>query len=162
MPGQLVAIIAVTFVVQYFALPVETVTTRFGGVPSGIPSPRLPAVTWELVQQMFSPAVTIAILAGLESLLSAVVADGMTGTRHRSNMELIGQGAGNIVSVVFAGIPATGAIARTATNIKSGGKTPVCRTDPLRLSAACAPLYRQVGGSDTNGDAGRRADRRRL
>jgi SulP family sulfate permease len=74
---------------------------------------------------MFMPAITIAILAGLESLLSAVVADGMTGTRHRSNMELIAQGSGNIVSVIFAGIPATGAIARTATNIKSGGKTPV-------------------------------------
>lgn len=124
-PGQLIAILAVTFVVQYFNLPVETIETRFGGVPSTLPAPHLPSVSWELVQQMFSPALTIAILAGLESLLSAVVADGMTGTRHRSNMELIAQGAGNIVSVIFGGVPATGAIARTATNIKSGGKTPV-------------------------------------
>ncbi len=124
-PGQLVAILAVTFVVQYFNLPVETIETRFGGVPSALPVPHLPFVSWELVQQMFSPALTIAILAGLESLLSAVVADGMTGTRHRSNMELVAQGAGNIVSVIFGGVPATGAIARTATNIKSGGKTPV-------------------------------------
>lgn len=124
-PGQLVAIIVVTAAVNYFAIPVETIQTRFGGVPNSLPLPRFPIVTLELVQQMFAPALTIAILAGLESLLSAVVADGMTGTRHRSNMELVAQGAGNIVSVVFGGIPATGAIARTATNIKNGGKTPV-------------------------------------
>ena len=124
-PGQLIAILAATFVVQYFALPVETIQTRFGGVPNSLPTPHLPVVSWDLIQQMFSPALTIAILAGLESLLSAVVADGMTGTRHRSNMELVAQGAGNIVSVIFGGVPATGAIARTATNIKSGGKTPI-------------------------------------
>jgi len=124
-PGQLVAILVVTAAVQYFGLPVDTIQSRFGGVPSSLPSPHLPVITLELVQQMFAPALTIAILAGLESLLSAVVADGMMGTRHRSNMELVAQGAGNIVSVIFGGIPATGAIARTATNIKSGGKTPV-------------------------------------
>ncbi len=124
-PGSLIAILAVTAAVQYFGLPVETIETRFGGVPSSLPIPHFPAVTFEMIQQLFAPALTIAILAGLESLLSAVVADGMLGTRHRSNMELIAQGAGNIVSVLFGGIPATGAIARTATNIKSGGTTPV-------------------------------------
>lgn len=124
-PGQLIAIILTTIVVQYFQLPVETIATRFGGVPSSLPIPHLPVVNFELIQQMFSPALTIAILCALESLLSAVVADGMMGTRHRSNMELIAQGAGNVVSVIFGGIPATGAIARTATNIKSGAKTPV-------------------------------------
>lgn len=124
-PGQLIAILAVTFVVQTFEIPVETIASRFGGVPNTLPAPQLPIITWEMVQQMFSPALTIALLAGLESLLSAVVADGMMGTRHRSNMELVAQGAGNIVSVIFGGVPATGAIARTATNIKSGGKTPV-------------------------------------
>jgi len=124
-PGQLIAILVVTFAVQFFQIPVETIATRFGGVPSSLPTPHFPAVNWQLIQEMFAPAVTIAILAALESLLSAVVADGMTGTRHRSNMELIAQGAGNIVSVVFGGIPATGAIARTATNIKSGGNTPI-------------------------------------
>ena len=123
-PGPLIAILAVTFVVQYFQVPVATIATRFGGVPNSLPMPQFPVVTWPLVQQMFSPALTIAILAGLESLLAAVVADGMMGTRHRSNMELIAQGAGNIVSVMFGGVPATGAIARTATNIKSGGTTP--------------------------------------
>jgi len=124
-PGPLIVILAVTFVVQYFQIPVDTIASRFGGVPNSLPVPHFPSVTWPLVQQMFSPALTIAILAGLESLLAAVVADGMMGTRHRSNMELIAQGAGNIVSVIFGGVPATGAIARTATNIKSGGTTPV-------------------------------------
>lgn len=124
-PGQLIAILAVTAAVQYLQLPVETIGTRFGSVPNSLPAPHLPNISWELIQEMFQPAVTIAILAALESLLSAVVADGMTGTRHRSNMELIGQGAGNFVSAIFGGIPATGAIARTATNIKSGGTTPV-------------------------------------
>lgn len=124
-PGQLVAILGVTFIVQFFSLPVETIATRFGGVPDSLPVPQIPNITFQLVQEMFMPAVTIAILAGLESLLSAVVADGMTGTRHRSNMELIAQGSGNIVSAIFGGMPATGALARTATNIKTGGKTPV-------------------------------------
>jgi SulP family sulfate permease len=124
-PGQLIAILVVTAVVQIFQLPVETIESRFGGVPNSLPTPQIPSIDWQMVKEMFSPALTIAILAGLESLLSAVVADGMMGTRHRSNMELIAQGTGNIVSVIFGGVPATGAIARTATNIKSGGKTPV-------------------------------------
>jgi len=124
-PGQLIAILAVTFAVQYFQVPVATIETRFGGMPTGLPSPQMPTVTWAVFQELFTPALTIAILAALESLLSSVVADGMTGTRHRSNMELVGQGAGNIASAIFGGIPATGAIARTATNIKSGGQTPV-------------------------------------
>lgn len=124
-PGQLIAILIATFAVQAFNIPVDTIATRFGGVPNTLPSPQFPTISWELIQQMFSPALTIAILAALESLLAAVVADGMMGTRHRSNMELIAQGAGNIVSVIFGGVPATGAIARTATNIKSGAKTPI-------------------------------------
>ena len=124
-PGQLIAILAATIAVQYFAIPVDTIQTRFGGMPQGLPSPQFPTITWATFQELFSPAITIAILAALESLLSSVVADGMTGTRHRSNMELIAQGAGNVASALFGGIPATGAIARTATNIKSGGKTPV-------------------------------------
>lgn len=123
-PGQLIAILAATIAVQYFQIPVDTIQSRFGGMPTGLPSPQLPTVTWAIFQELFTPALTIAILAALESLLSSVVADGMTGTRHRSNMELVGQGAGNIASAIFGGIPATGAIARTATNIKSGGKTP--------------------------------------
>ncbi|URA09842.1 SulP family inorganic anion transporter [Thermospira aquatica] len=124
-PGSLVAILATTIIVQLFQLPVETIGQRFGHVPNTLPVPRLPHISWEIIQKMFSPAVTIALLAGIESLLSAVVADGMMGTRHRSNMELIAQGIANIASPLFQGIPATGAIARTATNIKNGGRTPV-------------------------------------
>jgi SulP family sulfate permease len=124
-PSPLVSIVVMTLLVHLFHLPVETIGSRFGGVPNHLPSPHFPTISWPLVQQMFSPAVTIALLAAIESLLAAVVADGMLGTRHRSNMELIAQGAGNITSVLFGGIPATGAIARTATNIKSGGRTPV-------------------------------------
>ncbi|MFV0389046.1 MAG: SulP family inorganic anion transporter [Pyrinomonadaceae bacterium] len=124
-PGQLVAIILMTAVVYIFQIPVDTIQSKFGAVPNSLPAPHFPAISWEMFRQMFSPAVTLALLAALESLLSAVVADGMLGTRHRSNMELVAQGAGNMASVLFAGIPATGAIARTATNIKNGAKTPI-------------------------------------
>lgn len=124
-PGSLLAILVATAAVHVFDLPVETIGSRFGEVPNHLPAPRLPQLSWELFTKMFSPAVTIALLAAIESLLSAVVADGMLGTRHRSNMELIAQGAANVASSVFGGIPATGAIARTAANIKNGGRTPV-------------------------------------
>ncbi len=124
-PGQIVAILILTAVVQGFDLPVDTIGSRFGSVPNSLPAPQFPDLSWQLVRQMFMPGLTVAMLAALESLLSAVVADGMMGTRHRSNMELIAQGAGNIASAIFGGIPATGAIARTATNIKNGARTPV-------------------------------------
>ncbi len=124
-PGSLVAIFLLTMVVQALHLPVETIGSRFGEVPNHFPVPHLPLVTWELVQQMFQPGITVALLAALESLLAAVVADGMMGTRHRSNVELVAQGVGNIASALFGGIPATGAIARTAVNIKSGARTPI-------------------------------------
>jgi SulP family sulfate permease len=124
-PGSLIALIIATAVVAIFQLPVETIGSQFGGMPSHFPSPHIPQISWKLATKMFSPAITIALLAALESLLSAVVADGMLGTRHRSNMELIAQGIGNILSPIFGGIPATGAIARTATNIRNGGRTPV-------------------------------------
>ncbi|MFI5237069.1 MAG: SulP family inorganic anion transporter [Ignavibacteriales bacterium] len=124
-PGTMVAIIFATVLVQVFNLPVETIGSRFGEIPSSFPSPTLPHFDLEVVRNLISPATTIAILAAIESLLSAVVADGMIGGRHRSNMELIAQGAANIVTPLFGGIPATGAIARTATNIKNGGRTPV-------------------------------------
>lgn len=124
-PGSLVAIVVITAAVHLLSLNVETIGSRFGSVPNTLPAPHFPHLTWGLITKMFSPAITIALLAAIESLLAAVVADGMMGTRHRSNMELIAQGIGNIVSPIFQGIPATGAIARTATNIKSGGRTPV-------------------------------------
>ncbi len=124
-PGSLIAIILSTAVVHLFHLPVETIGSRFGSVSGALPVPSLPGLRWDMVPELFSPALSIALLAGIESLLSAVVADGMTGRRHRSNMELVAQGVANIASPLFGGIPATGAIARTATNIKNGAQTPV-------------------------------------
>jgi len=124
-PGSLVAIVLTTALVPLFNLPVETIGSRFGAVSSAMPSFHIPTITWSKVPELVSPAITIALLAGIESLLSAVVADGMTGRRHRSNMELVAQGVANIASPFFGGIPATGAIARTATNIKNGGLTPI-------------------------------------
>ena len=124
-PGPLVALLVATAVVQVFKIPVETIGSRFGSVPHGLPAPHIPKVNWHTLTGLVSPAITIALLGSIESLLSAVVADGMIRSRHRSNMELIAQGAANIISPIFAGIPATGAIARTATNVKNGGRTPV-------------------------------------
>jgi SulP family sulfate permease len=124
-PGSLVAIVVTTALVPLFNLPLETIGSRFGAVSSALPSLRIPTVAWSTIPELISPAITIALLAGIESLLSAVVADGMTGRRHRSNMELVAQGVANIASPFFGGIPATGAIARTATNIKNGALTPV-------------------------------------
>jgi SulP family sulfate permease len=124
-PGSLVAILLTTAAVQLLDLRVETIEDRFGAVPSSLPLPSIPSFDWSDVRAVFPDAVSIALLGAIESLLSAVVADGMAGTRHRSNMELVAQGVANLASPLFGGIPATGAIARTATNVKSGAKTPI-------------------------------------
>lgn len=124
-PGALVVIVLGALLVHLFDLPVETIGTRFGGIPNMLPAPALPAVDLETVRALVPSAFTIAFLAGIESLLSAVAADGMTGGRHNANVELIAQGVANVGSVLMGGIPATGAIARTAANVKSGGRTPV-------------------------------------
>ncbi|NOT89405.1 MAG: STAS domain-containing protein [Lysobacter sp.] len=124
-PGFLIALLLCTLVCMGFALPAETIGTKFGGLPSALPSFDFPQIPFERMRELLPSAFTIAFLAGVESLLSAVVADGMTGGRHRSNMELVAQGLANTVSALFGGLPATGAIARTATNIRSGGRTPV-------------------------------------
>jgi SulP family sulfate permease len=124
-PGTLVAIVVTALLANGFGLPVETIGSRFGEIQSTMPRPALPTIDWAAMPSLFSPAFAIAMLAGIESLLSAVVADGMTGTRHRSNAELLAQGIANIASPLFGGIPATGAIARTATNIKNGGHSPI-------------------------------------
>lgn len=124
-PGSLVAILLTTAIVQVFHLPIETIGSRFGTIHSSFPALSLPHIDFATVKQLIQPAFTIALLCGIESLLSAVVADSMIGGTHRSNMELIAQGVANIFSSLFGGIPATGAIARTATNVKNGGRTPV-------------------------------------
>jgi len=124
-PGPFVALLVTTALVQLFHLPVETIGGRFGEIHAGLPHPSVPQVTLALVGSLAGPAFTIALLGAIESLLSAVVADGMIGGRHRSNMELVAQGVANLASPLFGGMPATGAIARTATNVKNGGRTPV-------------------------------------
>jgi len=125
LPGPLIAILVTTSIVHIFHWPLQTIGSRFGNVPHSFPLPHIPHFNWDLIVKMSPAALTIALLAGIESLLSAVVADGMTGRRHRSNMELIAQGIANLACPLFNGIPATGAIARTATNIKNGGQTPI-------------------------------------
>ena len=123
-PGSLIAIIVTTAIVKFGNLEVKTIGDLYT-IKAGLPEFTLPQVTPDLISQMISPAFTIAILAAIESLLSCVVSDGMTGSHHNPNAELIGQGVGNIMSALFGGIPATGAIARTAANVKNGGRTPV-------------------------------------
>ncbi len=124
-PGFLIALLACTLACTLFALPAETIGTRFGELPSALPSFDFPRIPFERTFELLPSSFTIAFLAGVESLLSAVVADGMTGGQHRSNGELVAQGVANVGSALFGGLPATGAIARTATNIRAGGSTPV-------------------------------------
>lgn len=124
-PGSLIAIIVTTAIVYFAKLPVNTIGSVYGELSSSFPIFQVPSISFKLIQELLSPAFTIAILAGIESLLSAVVSDGMIGDTHKSNAELIGQGLGNIFSGLFGGIPATGAIARTAANVRNGGRTPI-------------------------------------
>jgi len=124
-PAPFVALIVATALAQLLHLPVETIGSRFGEISASLPRPHLPDLSLSQVSALVGPAFTIALLGSIESLLSAVVSDGMIGGRHRSNMELVAQGIANIASATFGGIPATGAIARTATNVKNGGRTPV-------------------------------------
>lgn len=124
-PGLLLAVAAGSFVVAVLGLPVETVGSRFGGIPSSLPVPQLPDLGWAKVSEVIGPAFTLAFLIGVESLLSAVAADAMAGTRHRSNVEVVAQGLANVASPLFGGLPATGVIARTGTNIQAGARTPI-------------------------------------
>jgi SulP family sulfate permease len=124
-PGLVLAVGLSSGVVAFAGLPVDTIFARFGDLPNGLPSPEIPIVTWERLVELLPSAFVIAFLAGVESLLSAMVADRMIAGRHRPNAELLAQGVANIASALFGGLPATGAIARTATNVRAGGKTPV-------------------------------------
>jgi len=124
-PGSIIAILISTIVVAIFDIPVDTIESNFGAIPNQFGLPHIPKVSFDTIQALIQPAFAIAILGSIESLLSAVVSDSMIGGKHRSNMELIAMGGANIVSSLFGGIPATGAIARTATNVKNGGRTPI-------------------------------------
>ncbi|MEO6263488.1 MAG: SulP family inorganic anion transporter, partial [Luteimonas sp.] len=147
-PGFLVALVACTALGVGLALPAETIGSRFGSLPSSLPIFDFPRIPFERTFELLPSSFTIAFLVGVESLLSAVVADGMTGGRHRSNGELVAQGVANIASALFGGLPATGAIARTATNIRAGGRTPVAGMMHagflLLFMLLLAPLMRYV------------------
>lgn len=147
-PGSIVALLAGTAVVALFQIPVATIGSKFGGIPQGLPTPHLPPLSWDNIRLLFQPAMTIALLAAIESLLCAVVADGMIDDRHDSNQELMAQGLANIVSPLFGGIAATSAIARTATNVKSGARTPVAgiihAVTLLVIILAAAPLAKFI------------------
>lgn len=125
LPGAIIAILFTSFIAYSFALPIETIESKFGEISRTFPTPSLPIFSYDLLKNVFPDAITIAFLGAIESLLSAVVADGMIGSKHRSNGELVAQGIANLGSIFFGGIPATGAIARTAANIRMGAKTPV-------------------------------------
>ena len=143
-PGSIIAIALASAAVALFALPVETIFSRFGSLPNGLPMIALPPISLARIGELLPSALVIAFLAAVESLLSAVVADRMIGGAHRSNAELLAQGAANIVSPLFGGLPATGAIARTATNVRAGGRTPVAgivhAATILLVMVAAAPL----------------------
>jgi sulfate permease, SulP family len=147
-PGTIIALIFATVAVAVFHLPVETIGSRFGGIPEGLPAPHLPAFSLDKIHHLFQPAMTIALLAAIESLLCAVVADGMIDDRHDSNQELMAQGIANIVSPLFGGIAATGAIARTATNVKCGARTPIAglvhAVTLLTIILVAAPLAKFI------------------
>jgi SulP family sulfate permease len=124
-PGSIIALVGATAVVGLFGIPVETIGSKFGGIPSGLPQLHVPEIRMDLILPLLPSALTVALLAAIESLLSAVVADSMSGDRHNSNVELVAQGVANLTVPLFGGIPVTGAIARTATNIRSGARSPV-------------------------------------
>jgi SulP family sulfate permease len=124
-PGMIIAVIAASVAATLFHLPIETIGSRFGGIPHSMPMPRLPHMTFGLALQMLPTALSFTLLGGLESLLSAKVADGMTSRKHRSNMELVAQGIANVASALFGGISVTGTIARTATNVRAGARSPM-------------------------------------
>ncbi len=142
--GSIVVIALASAAVALLSLPVETINSRFGSLPNGLPFPSLPPISIARISELFPSALVIAFLAGVESLLSAIVADRMVGGAHRSNAELMAQGAANIASPLFGGLPATGAIARTAANVRAGGRTPVAgmvhALAILVFVAAAAPL----------------------
>jgi len=147
-PGYIVALFLGTAAVVLFKLPVETIGTRFGGIPSGLPTLKIPHFRLDLLRPLISPAITVAMLGAIESLMSAVVSDRMSGDKHNPNVELIGQGFANILSPLFGGLPATGAIARTATNIRSGARTPISgmihALTLLAIVVFAAPLARFI------------------
>jgi SulP family sulfate permease len=145
-PWGIVTVITGSCVVYILGLPVETIGSKFGEIPRSLPVPHWPSIDWAMARDLVPEATTIALLAAIESLLSAVVADGMTGGRHKADCELVAQGVANIASICFGGIPATGAIARTAANVKSGGKTPLAGVIHAVTLLLCMALLAPLAG----------------
>jgi SulP family sulfate permease len=147
-PGSILAMLGCTVFIAVLGLPLETIGSKFGGIPAGFPKLSIPAFRLDQILPLFPSAMTVALLAAVESLLSAVVADSMSGTKHNSNVELVAQGVANLASPLFGGIPATGAIARTATNIRAGARTPIAgvihAATLLIILVAAAPLARYI------------------
>src|SRR5246500_672450 len=147
-PGAIIVTFGATIAVTLLHLPVETIGTRFGGIPSGLPHLAIPKLHYDTLRELLSPAFTVAMLGAIESLMSAVVSDRMSKDKHNPNVELMAQGVANIVSPLFGGLPATGAIARTATNVRSGAKTPVAgmihSLTLLAIVLFAAPLVKNV------------------
>ena len=147
-PGAIVVTFGATIAVTFLRIPVETIGTRFGGIPSGLPTFAIPHFSYDTARQLLSPAFTVAMLGAIESLMSAVVSDRMSNDKHNPNVELVAQGVANIVSPLFGGLPATGAIARTATNVRAGAKTPVAgmihSLTLLAIVLFAAPLVKNV------------------
>ena len=147
-PGAIVVTFGATISVTLLGLPVETIGTRFGGIPGGLPTLAIPELHYDMLRQLLSPAFTVAMLGAIESLMSAVVSDRMSKDKHNPNVELVAQGIANIVSPLFGGLPATGAIARTATNVRAGAKTPVAgmihALTLLGIVLFAAPLVKNV------------------
>ena len=161
-PGSIVALVLATAAVALFGLPVETIGSKFGGIPSGLPHFAIPEFRADLILPLLPSALTVALLAAVESLLSAVVADSMTGDRHNSSAELMAQGVANLVSPLVGGIPVTGAIARTATNFRSGARNAGVRHRSRADAARHHPAAGAAGHARAAGHAGRRAVRRGL
>ena len=145
-PGLIVAVAATSAVVIFAKLPVETIASRFGDLPHTLPMPKLPQITWGKITELFPSALVIAFLAGIESLLSAMVADRMIGGAHRPNAEVVAQGVANVASSLFGGMPATGAIARTATNVRAGGRTPVAGVIHALVILVLMTFFANVAG----------------
>src|SRR5258707_5032824 len=155
LPGAILVTFGATAAVILLHLPVETIGSRFGGIPSGLPKLAIPHFHYDVFRQLLSAAFTVAMLGAIESLMSAVVSDRMSNDKHNPNVELIGQGIANIVSPLFGGLPATGAIARTATNVRSGAKTPIAgiihAVTLLGIVLLAAPLVEYVAVSGVAG-----------
>ena len=161
-PGPIVALMLATAAVYFFKLPVETIGTRFGGIPSGLPHLQIPKFRTDLIHGLLGPAFTVAMLGAIESLMSAVVADRMSNDRHNPNVELMGQGVANVFSPMFGGLPATGAIARTATNIRSGAQSPVAGIIHALTLLVHSAVCRAAGELCADGGAGGNSDGGRL